>query len=98
MFDDRWKQEGDIAFYKNIADSSTPQQTDRFAEKENTMNLGTLNISYEFKRELCEKLHMRSLRCGLNFTDMIRLSNVRIERGTDYLYSKGCEFNISATF
>ena len=98
VFDDRWKQEGDIAFYKNIADSSTPQQTDRFAEKENTMNLGTLNISYEFKRELCEKLHMRSLRCGLNFTDMIRLSNVRIERGTDYLYSKGCEFNISATF
>ena len=98
VFDDRWKQEGDVAFYKNIADSSTPRQTDRFAEKENTMNLGTLNISYEFRRELCDRLHMRSLRCGLNFTDMIRLSSVKIERGTDYLYSKGCEINLSATF
>ena len=98
VFDDRWKEEGDIAFYKNIADSSTPQQTDRFAEKENTLNLGTLNISYEFKRELCEKMHIRSLRCGLNFTDLIRLSNVRIERGTDYPYSQGCEINLSATF
>lgn len=98
VFDDRWKQEGDIAFYKNIADSSTPHQTDRFAEVENTVNLGTFNISYEFHRELCQRLHMRSLRCGLNFTDMLRLSSVKIERGTDYLYSKGCEFNLSATF
>ena len=98
VFDDRWKQPGDIASYKNIADSSTPRQTDRFAEKENTLNLGTLNITYEFAQDFCKRLHLRNLRCGLNFTDILRLSSVKIERGTDYLYSKGCEITLSAIF
>ena len=35
---------------------------------------------------------------GVNFTDLFRLSSVKIERGTDYLYSQGVEMNLSATF
>ena len=97
VFDDRWKQPGDIALYKNIADSSRPEQTDRFAEKENTLTLGTLNISYEFSDQLCRRLYVRNLRCGVNFTDIIRLSTVKIERGTDYLYSQGFEFYVNVT-
>ena len=98
VFDDRWKQPGDVAMYKDIADSSRPKQTDRFAEKENTLSLGTLNLSYEFKEEMCKKLYLRTLRAGINFTDLFRLSTVKIERGTSYLYSKGFEVYVSATF
>ena len=98
VFDDRWKQPGDIAKYKDIADSSRPEQTDRFAEKENTLTLGSLNLSYEFNDQICRKLYLRNLRCGLNFTDILRLSTVKIERGTDYLYSQGVEMFISLTF
>lgn len=98
VFDDRWKQPGDIAFYKDIADSSRPNQTDRFAEKENTLSLAALNISYEFPEKLYKPLHLRNLRAGINFTDILRLSSVKIERGTSYLYSQGFEFNLSATF
>ena len=98
VFDDRWKQPGDIAKYKDIADSSRPEQTDRFAEKENTLTLGSLNLSYEFSDQTCRKLSLRNLRCGLNFTDILRLSTVKIERGTDYLYSQGVEMFVSLTF
>ena len=98
VFDERWKNPGDLAQYKNIADASRPQQTDRFAEMENTLNLGTLNISYEFDKDICAKLHARNLRAGINFTDLFRISSVKIERGIDYLYSKGFEINLSATF
>ena len=98
VFDDRWKQPGDIAIYKDIADTSRPKQTDRFAEEENVLTLGSLNINYEFPKNICEKLHLRNLRCGVNFTDLFRLSSVKIERGTDYLYSQGFEMNLSATF
>jgi hypothetical protein len=38
------------------------------------------------------------MRCGVNFTDLFRLSTVKIERGTDYLYSQGFEFYLSMTF
>lgn len=98
VFDDRWKQPGDIAFYKDIADSSRPNQTDRFAEEENTLSLGTLNLSYEFPEKIYKPLHLRNLRAGINFTDLFRLSSVKVERGTSYLYSQGFEINLSATF
>ncbi len=98
VFDNRWKQAGDVALYKDIADSSRPEQTDRFAEKENTLTLGSLNFSYEFGENVCRRLYMRQLRCGINFTDILRLSTVKIERGTDYLYSQGFEFYVNVTF
>ncbi|MBQ8364788.1 MAG: SusC/RagA family TonB-linked outer membrane protein [Bacteroidaceae bacterium] len=97
VFDDRWKQPGDIAIYKDIADTSTPKQTDRFAEKENTLTLGSLNLSYEFDDKICSKLHLRNMRAGINFTDILRFSSVKIERGTDYLYSQGFEFFLNVT-
>lgn len=98
VFDNRWKQAGDVALYKDIADSSRPEQTDRFAEKENTLTLSTLNFSYEFGEKICQKAHVKQLRCGINFTDILRLSTVKIERGTDYLYSQGFEFYANVTF
>ena len=42
-------------------------------------------------------MHLRNLRCGVNFTDILRLSTVKIERGTDYLYSNGVEFFVNVT-
>ena len=97
VFDDRWKQPGDVAFYKNIADSSRPEQTTRFAELENTLTLGSLNISYEFDDKICKTLHVRNMRTGINFTDILRLSSVKIERGTNYLYSQGFELFLNVT-
>ena len=97
VFDDRWKKPGDVAFYKNIADSSRPEQTTRFAELENTLTLGSLNISYEFDDKVCKTLHVRNMRTGINFTDILRLSSVKIERGTDYLYSQGFELFLNVT-
>ena len=98
VFDDRWKEPGDVAIYKDIADSSRPKQTDRFAEKEHTLSLGSLNLCYEFGEDLCKRIRLRNLRAGVNFTDILRLSTVKIERGTDYLYSQGFEFYLNATF
>ena len=97
VFQSRWKKPGDVALYKNIADSSRPEQTDRFAEEENTLTLGSLNLSYEFSDDFCKKMHLRNMRAGLNFTDILRFSTVKIERGTDYLYSQGFEFYLNLT-
>ena len=97
VFDDRWKQPGDVAFYKNIADSSRPEQTTRFAEQEYTLTLGSLNLSYEFGENVCKSLHVRNMRTGINFTDILRLSTVKIERGTNYLYSQGFELFFNVT-
>ena len=39
-----------------------------------------------------------NLRVGVNMTDIVRWSNVKVERGTIYLYSNGFEFTLSTTF
>ena len=66
-------------------------------EEENTLSLGSLNFSYGFSDRLCKRMHLRNLRLGVNFTDILRLSTVKIERGTDYLYSQGFEFYLNVT-
>ena len=102
VFDSRWKSPGDIAFYKDIADSdgwgTNPKHSDRFVEKENVFTLGTVNFGYEFGQNICSKIGVRNLRVGVNLTDIVRWSNVKIERGTTYLYSNGFEFTLSTTF
>ena len=97
VFDDRWKQPGDHAIYKDIADTSRPEQTDRFAEKEHTLSLGSLNLCYEFNEKMCKRIKLRNMRVGINFTDILRLSTVKIERGTDYLSSQGFEVYLNVT-
>lgn len=97
-FENRWKNPGDISLYRDIADHNAPEQTDRFVEKENIFNIGSVNLTYEFSPHICQKMRMRNLRIGVNLTDILRLSNVKIERGTSYLYSNGFEFTLSTTF
>ncbi len=97
-FNDRWKNPGDIAIYRNITNHSTPEYTDRFVEKENVFTLSTVNFGYEFSPQICQKLLVRNLRLGINLTDILRFSNVKAERGLTYTYSNGFEFTLSTTF
>lgn len=98
VFTSRWTTPGDIAAYKDIANTSAPDFTDRFVEKENVFTLGSVNLGYQFDEKFASRLGLRNLRVGINFTDILRLSSVKIERGTTYLYSNGFEFTLSATF
>lgn len=98
VFNDRWKQPGDIALYKDIADQSAPKQTTRFVEKENTFALERLNFAYDFSPLLAKKIGASKLAVGMSINDLFRLSTVRIERGTSYLYSRGADFNINVIF
>ena len=58
----------------------------------------TANEKYEFPEKICSKLRMRNLRVGINATELFRCSTVKIERGTDYLYSKGFEITLNTVF
>lgn len=98
VFYDRWKQVGDVALYRNIADLSTPRYTTRFVEKENTLTLSRFNVSYELGQRFVKKLGMSKAAFGISANDLFRASTVRIERGTAYLYSRGMDFNLNVMF
>ncbi|MEO6682915.1 MAG: hypothetical protein ABIN48_08815, partial [Ginsengibacter sp.] len=98
VFNDRWKNPGDISAYKNIADRSIPRQTTRFVELENTVSLSRLNVSYEVKPSIIKKYGASKLSFGVSMNELFRISTVKIERGTNYLYSRGVDFNLNIIF
>lgn len=98
VFSERWKQPGDVALYKDIADRSAPRQTSRFVEKDNTLSLDRLNIAYDFTQPFVKRMGASKLAVGVSINDLFRASTVQIERGTSYLYSRGVDFNINLLF
>ena len=97
-FTERWKHAGDLVYYTNIAAGNTYVHSQRFIERKNEVYLSSVNLSYEFKPEWVKKIGLNKFRVGVGFSDVLRLSTVRFERGTSYPYSKGYNFTISPTF
>lgn len=98
VFEDRWKQPGDVTAYRNIADLTSPYLSTRFVEKENALSLDRLNIGYDFSSQIAKKIGASKLSFIVSMNDLFRASTVRMERGTTYLYSRGVDFNINVLF
>ena len=91
----RWKQPGDIAMYKSIADQTKTQLTSRFVQKENTLRLASLNINYDFMKVQLAKYKIQRLRLNFSTNDVFRLSTIRMERGIDYPFAR--TYNLGLT-
>ena len=97
-FTERWKKPGDIVHYTGLMDSRSFVHSQRFIERQNELYLSSLNLAYEINSKWLNKVGMKRLRVGIGFTEILRLTTVKYERGTTYPYSKGYNFTISPTF
>ena len=99
-FDERWKKVNDIPPYLDIAnaDSRTSIHTCRFVEDDNTLEVKTITVAYEFNPELLKSIGFKRLRVSVGMNDPFRLSTIKYERGTSYPFSRGFVFSISPTF
>ena len=99
IFSDRWVQPGDISRFKNIADNTTTQATERFVEDNNIWTLSTVNVSYDFDRfAVIKKAGFDRLRLSFDMADVARASSVTIERGTSYPFARTFSFSLQAMF
>ena len=99
IFSDRWVQPGDISRFKNIADNTTTQATERFVEDNNIWTLSTVNVSYDFDRfAVIKKAGFDRLRLSFDMADVARASSVTIERGTSYPFARAFSFSLQAMF
>ena len=95
---DRWKEPGQHALYKNITEYKTTYISSRFVQKENTVQLSTLSLSYEMKKEWISKYGMNSLRLSFYMNDVFRASTVKNERGIDYPFQRSFVFGLNVGF
>lgn len=98
VFNDRWKQPGNYAKYRNIADYSTPQQTSRFVQVNNYLTLQSLSVAYDFTPWQIRKLGLTRLRLELLTNDLFYLSSIKRERGLDYPYARSVEMSVRFSF
>lgn len=97
---ERWQKPGDVAKYKNIADSEmTTLPTSRFVQDNKLLRLSAITLSYDFNREWLKKhLHMNMLRLEVSSSDFINWNSIHQERGLSYPKSWKVDFSLKAQF
>lgn len=104
---DRWRQPGDIAFFKNInlsdpnVTSTYSPPSSRFIQTENFLSGESISAGYEFlaaQHPWINKIRAKTLRISGYLNDIFRISNVTRERGTDYPFAKSFSFSMSLFF
>ncbi|MBD0830547.1 SusC/RagA family TonB-linked outer membrane protein [Aestuariibaculum sediminum] len=96
---DRWQQPGDVAKFKDIADTDAVPISSRFVQDENVLIGESINLGYRTTdKKWVKALGMNSFRFNAYMNNIFRASSVLAERGIDYPFARSVSFSINATF
>ncbi len=99
VFYDRWKEPGDVAYFKGVEDRTATKASSRFVMKENTLECRSLNVSYDFDSQWIQRhLSMSYLSLGFYTEDVFRISTIRQERGIAYPFARKFSVSLTARF
>lgn len=98
VLNSRWKEPGQHALYKNIKEYTTTYISSRFVQKENTLQLTSLSLSYDLNREWIRKFGLNTMRLSFYMNDVFRASTVKNERGLDYPFQRSFVFGLNIGF
>lgn len=98
VLNDRWKEQGQHALYKNITKYDNTYVSTRFVQRENTIQLGSLSLSYDFEKEWLQKFRVNTLRLSFYANDLLRFSTVKEERGLSYPFQRSFVFGLNVNF
>ena len=98
VLDSRWKNPGDHALYKDIADHGSTRTSSRFVQRDNVIELKSVYLAYTVPQTVSKRYKMNSLRCALNLNDVWRTSTIQAERGIDYPFARTFTFSLSTQF
>ncbi|WP_316822400.1 SusC/RagA family TonB-linked outer membrane protein [Pedobacter gandavensis] len=95
----RWKQAGDIAYFKAIAgDGAKSKASSRFVQNDNTLEMTSLSLLYRIEPSKLKSLKLSSLNFGVYMNNLFRLSSIQMERGIDYPFARSFSFSIQTGF
>ncbi len=98
VLEERWKNPGDQALYKNIADLGSTHASSRFIQKDNLIELQSVYLSYDFNKAFIRKAGLQNLRTSVTMNDLFRSSSIEIERGINYPFARTVTFSLQASF
>lgn len=96
---ERWKQPGDVSFFKRINDANYTKPTSRFIMKNNQLVISTINVGYDFRYwSFVKKLGFTSLKLSAYINNVATFSTVKQERGTNYPFARNMNFSLSFNY
>ena len=98
-FDERWRNPGDISFYKDVSDIAPTFASSRFLQDASFLTLGSLSASYDLNQESLKSLgFIRHITISAVTNNLFRLSTIREERGTSYPFARTYNFSLRMNF
>ena len=95
---DRWKQPGDKAKFKSIADSEITPISSRFVEDNNVLSGESISLGYESTGKWLSRIGASSMSLRAYMNDIFRVSTVKNERGLSYPFARSISFSLGVTF
>ena len=95
VLNDRWKNPGDHALYKNIRDYNTNYISSRFIQRENYIRFTSVSLSYDFPRSILSEWRLSALRLSFYANDLFNVSTIKEERGLDYPFERSYVFGLT---
>lgn len=98
-YDLGWTGPGSLSPFRRITTSPTPTKlTSRFVQRDNNIQLGSVNLSYQLKTPFVKKLGLQNLSISATTNNLATFSTIEIERGTDNPFAREYTFGVSARF
>lgn len=99
VLSDRWIKPGDIARFRDIKDyNSVTRPTSRLVQNYSDLNMSSLSVGYEFKRDMIRKLGLYRLKLQFNCRDLFTASSIQVERGLSSPYARAFTLSVNASF
>ena len=99
VLSDRWIKPGDIARFRDIKDyNSVTRPTSRLVQDYSYLNMSSLSVGYEFKRDMIRKLGLYRLKLQFNCRDLFTASSIQVERGLSSPYARAFTLSVNASF
>jgi len=96
--EEKWVNPGDVTFYKNIMSTDKSFASSRFIQKDNLIELRSVYLSYDLKKNVAKRFGCQSLRTAITANDIFRSSSIEVERGITYPFARSLTFSLLATF
>lgn len=98
VFSDRWYYSGQNAQYINGYKNGGTQATSRFVQKDNVLQISSINLYYELPTNWVQRIGLQRLRAGMYMNDLATFSSIKVERGTSYPFARTLSFTLTGTF
>ncbi len=99
VLNDRWHQPGDVTFFKRIEGNSSTRATSRYVMDDNVFKITSVGLQYKWSSPVLRKYaHIQTVTFGLNMSDLLHLSSIRMERGINYPFARNIQGSIRLLF